>query len=167
MRSWWWVEVPPETCTAVSRYKLTVKSCILLDIYWNIFRMHGPIKVKSTKNGDYATKKSVQNEILELSETLWSFCKFCIYNDVRAHIFQEMAALAMVTSRRSTQLLSWLTRRDLKALYVAVPLNVSTIPHTEWESWLIYSMFTMDTSRSNYQPATLIAFQIRVSKFPF
>jgi len=21
MRSWWWVEVPPETCTAVSRYK--------------------------------------------------------------------------------------------------------------------------------------------------
>jgi len=21
MRSWWWVEVPPETCRAVSRYK--------------------------------------------------------------------------------------------------------------------------------------------------
>jgi hypothetical protein len=24
MRSWWWVEVPPETCRAVSRYKWTV-----------------------------------------------------------------------------------------------------------------------------------------------
>jgi hypothetical protein len=21
MRSWWWMEVPPETCRAVSRYK--------------------------------------------------------------------------------------------------------------------------------------------------
>jgi len=24
MHSWWWVEVPPKTCRAVSRYKKTV-----------------------------------------------------------------------------------------------------------------------------------------------
>jgi hypothetical protein len=44
MHSWWWVEVPPETCKTVSR------RYILLDIYWNILTMHGPINVKPPNN---------------------------------------------------------------------------------------------------------------------
>ena len=52
IRSWWWVEIPPETCRAVSRYKLcNVASCwiyiyIYIYIYWTILTMHGPINVK-------------------------------------------------------------------------------------------------------------------------
>ena len=35
MRSWWWMEVPPETCRAVSRYKLCNVACcwIYIGIY--------------------------------------------------------------------------------------------------------------------------------------
>jgi hypothetical protein len=52
MCSWWWVEVPPETCRAVSRYKYTVWRSIFLDIhvYWNILTRHVPINVKSHNN---------------------------------------------------------------------------------------------------------------------
>ena len=37
MSSWWWVEIPHETCRAVYRYKWTVYSCTLLDNYWHVF----------------------------------------------------------------------------------------------------------------------------------
>jgi hypothetical protein len=46
MSSWWWVEIPPEACRAVYRYKSTVYSCILLHNYWHIFMMHGPLNIK-------------------------------------------------------------------------------------------------------------------------
>jgi hypothetical protein len=46
MSSWWWVEVPPETCRAVFRYKQTAWRCILLDIR----TMHLTINVKSPNN---------------------------------------------------------------------------------------------------------------------
>jgi len=36
MSSWWWVEIPPETCRAVCGYKSTVYCCILLYNYWHI-----------------------------------------------------------------------------------------------------------------------------------
>jgi hypothetical protein len=38
MHSWWWMEVPPETRRAVSRYKKNVQSYILLYIYRNTIR---------------------------------------------------------------------------------------------------------------------------------
>ena len=43
--SWWWVEVPPETCRAVSRYNklCNIASCW---IYIRIFTMHGPMNVQ-------------------------------------------------------------------------------------------------------------------------
>jgi hypothetical protein len=46
-------------------------------------------------------------------------------------------------------------------------MSISTIPYTEWESWVTYSAFTMGTSISNYHPATLTAFETQVWKFPF
>jgi hypothetical protein len=49
MSSWWWVQIPPETCRAVYRYKSTVYRCILLDNYWRIFMMHGPFNIKEKK----------------------------------------------------------------------------------------------------------------------
>ena len=36
MSCWWWVEMPPETCIAVCKYKWTPYCCILLDNYWHI-----------------------------------------------------------------------------------------------------------------------------------
>ena len=39
MCSWWWVEVPPETCRAVSRYNklCNIASCwIYIRMYWNV-----------------------------------------------------------------------------------------------------------------------------------
>jgi len=45
MSSWWWLEIPPETCWAVCRHKLyIVASCwILIDTYYT---MHGPLNIK-------------------------------------------------------------------------------------------------------------------------
>ena len=37
MSSWWWVEIPPETCTAICRYRYTVYCCILLDNYLLVY----------------------------------------------------------------------------------------------------------------------------------
>jgi hypothetical protein len=34
MSSWWWVEMPPETCKAVYGYKWNVYICSFLDYYW-------------------------------------------------------------------------------------------------------------------------------------
>jgi hypothetical protein len=42
--SWWWVELPLETCRAFYRNIINVYSRILLDNYWHWFTMHGPIK---------------------------------------------------------------------------------------------------------------------------
>jgi len=51
MSSWWWVEIPPEICRAVYRYKWTVCSCILLDNYWQIY---------NTFNCYYLSMKSIE-----------------------------------------------------------------------------------------------------------
>ena len=44
--SWWWVEIPPETCRAVCRYKYTVYCCILFDNYWHKFHHHTNLSSK-------------------------------------------------------------------------------------------------------------------------
>jgi hypothetical protein len=51
MRSWWWVEVPPEICK--SSFQIYI-NCVMMHlvgyIYWNILTMHVPINVKSPNN---------------------------------------------------------------------------------------------------------------------
>ena len=49
MSSWWWVEIPSETCRAVCRDKLyIVASCwIIIDTY---YPMHGPLNIKYSQS---------------------------------------------------------------------------------------------------------------------
>ena len=62
MRSSWWVEVPPETCRAVSRYNklCNVASCWTYEVYLNILTMHGPINVKMMHQNNQTARKFVR-----------------------------------------------------------------------------------------------------------
>jgi hypothetical protein len=69
MRSWWWVEVPPETCKAVSRYKLcNVPSCwicigIQLGAHYILHISRLSVNVNKNKR-PYLNRRTVQILVL-------------------------------------------------------------------------------------------------------
>jgi hypothetical protein len=50
IRSWWWVELPPENVEQFPQINKLCNIVSCLDIYWNILTMHGPMNVKSPNN---------------------------------------------------------------------------------------------------------------------
>jgi hypothetical protein len=68
MCSWWWMEVPPETCRAVYRNKWTVCSRILWNSYWHRFAMHGPMNIKLSRMAQW-------------TQARWR-CKVAVYKGV-------------------------------------------------------------------------------------
>jgi len=69
MSSRWWVEIPPETCRAVYRHKLTVYCCILLDNYsqysYQLYRSHISWQTHKLSATAYA------QEAIKLSHLTW------------------------------------------------------------------------------------------------
>ena len=98
LRSWWWVEVPPETCRAVSRYNklCNVASCwiyirtsslLTVWLFWTVPDGHSRLLHQWQFSADILTAAVQCTQTAPPSfTTFWILAQTCITNSTDHHV---------------------------------------------------------------------------------